>query len=162
MDHRSIPDFFRPYCCALQDMFVNGYSSALPAEWELEFPNMKAAMEGRHFSSNDTRSCSMTTGLGAKPLRAFSTSHGWGHMLFRDLVQPWYGVPMAHQSWRRGAGGPVPSCCYPSCNFDDINVVSLTVSRLISGGVFRPVCIQFDAGAKCGLKAGRRGIMPME
>ena len=111
---------------------INKYSSHFPRGLKERFPNLAKAFEGEnnnHEAEADASvTCSFSTSMsGSTALRVFAKSRNWGKSIFRQFVQPFYGAAMIHQSWRRGRGGAIPSCCVPECSFDDINVAEINI-----------------------------------
>ena len=130
----SVPSqtFDRCVARALAVENINTYSSYFPDGFEKKFPNLVNAFEGdqsHHQAETDaTVTCFFSTSMsGSTALRVFAKSRNWGKSIFRQFVQPFYGAAMIHQSWRRGSGGAMPSCCVPKCSFDDIIVSEINI-----------------------------------
>eukprot|EP00803_Ostreobium_quekettii_P006150 evm.model.scf_561EXC.4 EVM.evm.TU.scf_561EXC.4 scf_561EXC:32271-33401(-) len=46
-----------------------------------------------------------------------------------DFVEQYFNAPMEWQTWRRGRGGRLPSCCPPACPIETLNVAGVAAAN---------------------------------
>jgi len=101
------------------------YDASIPDTLSHSVPSLVAVLQGQHNTSSTATSMSFSSKGFASSITAFAKNSQWNNALYEDLVEPYFKLGMQWETWQNGAGGKMPSCCTPKCQYDTYNNVGI-------------------------------------